>query len=177
MPEKALLLDRDGVVNLDHGYVCSVERFTFVDGIFALARRAVDRGYRVVVVTNQSGIARGFYDEAEFRALTAWMAGAFEAQGVALAGVFHCPCHRDGTVARYSRDSFWRKPAPGMILEAQRRLGLDLGRSLFVGDQPTDMAAARAAGIPARVLLAPPGTPPGDATRVVTRLDEVEALL
>lgn len=144
---KALLLDRDGVVNVDHGYVCEVEQFTFVDGIFALTRRAVDRGYRVAVLTNQSGIARGFYPESQFLELSRWMAAAFERHGVTLAGVFHCPYHKAGTLPPYNRESFWRKPNPGMILEAQRRLGLDLGRSLFLGDQPSDMAAARAAGI------------------------------
>ncbi|MGQ9366076.1 D-glycero-alpha-D-manno-heptose-1,7-bisphosphate 7-phosphatase [Azospirillum sp. A39] len=174
---KALLLDRDGVINVDHGYVCSRDRFEFVDGIFALAHRAVDLGYRLAVVTNQAGIARGYYGEEEFHALCAWMHGAFAAQGAPLAAIFHCPYHRDGAVARYARDSFWRKPNPGMILEAQRRLGLDLGRSLFVGDQPTDMAAAAAAGVGRRVLLAPPGTAAGDAHRVVARLADVAPLL
>ncbi len=154
----ALFLDRDGVVNVDHGYVATRDRFQFVDGIFALARAAVDQGYRVAVITNQSGIARGYYTEAEFLALSAWMAGEFRGHGVDLAGIFHCPHHRAGSVEPFARDSFWRKPAPGMILEAARRHHIDVARSVFVGDQPTDMQAARAAGVGLRVLVDPATT-------------------
>lgn len=153
MPCRALLLDRDGVVNVDHGYVAAREDFVFLDGVFDLARHAVDRGYRVAVITNQSGLARGYFTEDAFHELTAWMRGQFRARGVDLAGVFHCPYHRDGTVERFARDSFWRKPNPGMILEAARRLDLDLAGSAFVGDQPTDMEAGRAAGVGIRALL------------------------
>ena len=175
---KALLLDRDGVVNLDHGYVCEAERFDFLDGIFGLTRRAVDLGYRVAILTNQAGIARGYYPESQFLALSRWMAAESERRGVPLAGVFHCPYFAGGSVPAYTRESFWRKPNPGMILEAQRRLKLDLTRSLFLGDQPTDMAAARAAGVGTRILLAHGGTAPqGEADRVVASLAEVEPLL
>lgn len=177
MAIKALLLDRDGVVNVDHGYVCSVDRFTFVDGIFALTRRAVDRGYRVAVITNQSGIARGYYTESDFHALSGWMGGEFERRGVTLAGVFHCPYHTVGTASPYSRESFWRKPNPGMILEAQRVLGLDLARSVFVGDQPTDMVAARTAGVGTRVFFGAAAESGPDAGHAVARLADAEALL
>ena len=163
MPYRALLLDRDGVVNVDHGYVASRDRFAFMDGIFPLTRHAMDRGFRIAVVTNQSGIARGYFTEAEFLDLSDWMRSAFQAQGVTLAGVFHCPYHRDGVVERYARDSFWRKPNPGMILEAAQRLDLDLTRSAFLGDQPTDMAAAQAAGVGLRALLS--GAETADGSR------------
>lgn len=149
----ALLLDRDGIVNVDHGYVGDRSRFTFMAGIFETTRRAFDLGFRVAIVTNQSGIARGFYTEEDFSALSGWITAEFRRHGVELAGIFHCPFHRGGTIARYARDSFWRKPAPGMILEAAKRLDLDLGRSVFLGDQPTDMEAAAAAGVGLRVLL------------------------
>ena len=152
------------------------ERFEFADGIFALTRRAVDRGYVVAVITNQAGIARGYYPEAQFLELSRWMAGEFARRGVDLAGIFHCPCYEGGCVAAYSRDSFWRKPAPGMILEAERRLGLDLPRSVFLGDQPTDMAAAAAAGVGRRVLIGPPD-PCGHATLVIGRLEELTGRL
>ncbi|MBK4723532.1 HAD family hydrolase [Azospirillum sp. YIM DDC1] len=176
MPYKALLLDRDGVVNVDHGYVGDPSRFVFMDGIFDLARHAVDRGFRVAVITNQSGIARGYFSEAAFLELTGWMRATFQAQGVELAGVFHCPHHRGGTVERYARDSFWRKPNPGMILEAARRLELDLTRSVFLGDQPTDMEAAQASGVERRVLLCPQDVPPiapTAATSVIRRLEDL----
>ncbi|CAO3383386.1 D-glycero-beta-D-manno-heptose 1,7-bisphosphate 7-phosphatase [Azospirillum argentinense] len=160
MPCRALLLDRDGVVNIDHGYVGHRDRFEFVDGIFPLARHAVDRGFRITVITNQSGIARGCYTEADFLELSGWMVGVFQQHGVELTGVFHCPYHRDGVVERYARDSFWRKPNPGMILEAARRFDLALASSVFLGDQPTDMEAALAAGVGRRVLLAEAGRIP-----------------
>ena len=166
---KALLLDRDGVVNVDHGYVGDIGRFTFMDGIVTLARHAVDRGFRVAIITNQSGIARGYFTEAAFLELSDWMRGMFLAQGVELAGVFHCPYHRSGTVKRYARDSFWRKPNPGMILEAARKLNLDLSRSVFLGDQPTDMTAAQAAGVPRRIMLAETGTAPESAATLTIR--------
>ncbi|KAA0678233.1 HAD family hydrolase [Roseomonas genomospecies 6] len=166
---KALLLDRDGVVNVDHGYVGDIGRFTFMDGIVTLTRHAVDRGFRVAVITNQSGIARGYFTEAAFLELSDWMRGMFLAQGVELAGVFHCPYHRSGTVGRYARDSFWRKPNPGMILEAARRLDLDLSRSVFLGDQTTDMAAAQAAGVPRRIMLAEAGAAPESAATLTIR--------
>lgn len=179
MPYKALLLDRDGVVNVDYGYVGDRSQFTFMDGIFGLARHAMDRGFRIAVITNQSGIARGYFSETAFLELTSWMRAAFQAQGVELAGVFHCPYHRGGTVECYARDSFWRKPNPGMILEAARRLELDLARSVFLGDQPTDMEAAHAAGVERRVLLSSDNAPiaPGAATLVIRRLEELISAL
>lgn len=161
MPYRALLLDRDGVVNIDSGYVVERERFVFMDGIFDLARHAVDRGFRIAVCTNQAGIARGYYTEPQFLRLTDWMCSEFKAHGVEIAGVFHCPYYRDGSVARYARGSFWRKPNPGMILEAARLLELDLERSVFLGDQPTDMAAARSAGVGRPVLLGDAGKADG----------------
>ena len=174
----ALLLDRDGVVNHDHGYVATRERFEFVDGIFDLARRAVDCGYLVAIVTNQAGIARGYYPEAQFLVLSRWMAGEFARHGAELAGIFHCPYYERSEVPEWRRDSFWRKPAPGMILEAERRLGLDLGRSIFLGDQPTDMAAAAAAGVGCRVLIGS-GEPDkaGHATLAIRHHRELTARL
>ncbi|OYD82302.1 D-glycero-alpha-D-manno-heptose-1,7-bisphosphate 7-phosphatase [Azospirillum brasilense] len=166
MLNRALLLDRDGVVNVDHGYVVERERFVFVDGIFELARHAADRGFRVVIVTNQSGIARGYYTEAAFLELSEWMRAAFREHGVELAGLFHCPYHPKGPVARYTRDSFWRKPNPGMILDAARRLDLNLSRSVFLGDQATDMQAALTAGVGLRVQLS--DTQDGDQAASLT---------
>lgn len=174
----ALFLDRDGVINVDHGYVVTRDRFEFVDGIFDLARAAVDQGYRVAVITNQSGIARGYFTEAEFLAFSAWMVGEFRARGVDPAGVFHCPYHAAGPVKRYAHESYWRKPAPGMIREAAKRLDLDLARSVFVGDQPTDMRAAAAAGVGLRVLVDPEGKAQTQtADHVVGRLQEILPLL
>jgi D-glycero-D-manno-heptose 1,7-bisphosphate phosphatase len=164
---KALFLDRDGVVNRDTGYVHRIEDFVFVPPIFDLARRARGAGFRLVVVTNQAGIARGLYTEAQFMALTEWMKGRFAAEGAPLDAVYHCPYHPTAGIGRYRRDHAWRKPRPGMILEAERRLKLDLPGSILIGDRETDIEAARNAGVGTAVLLAP--APPAE-----TRADRVE---
>lgn len=167
--QPALLLDRDGVVNVDSGYVATAERCRFLPGVFTLARRAFDRGYAVVIVTNQSGVARGYYSENQYRAFARWIADRFAAEGAPLAGQYHCPYHVDAAVDRYRRDSYWRKPNPGMIVEAARSLRLDLARSMMLGDHAGDLEAARAAGVGLRVLVGrdTPGLAPGLADHVV----------
>lgn len=149
----ALFLDRDGVINVDTGYVHRADEFQFIDGIFDLCRQARNEGYLIVVVTNQAGIARGYYTEADFHALTDWMRGQFNAEGIVLADVFYAPFHPEHGIGPYRQDSGDRKPGPGMILKAAKMHGLDLAQSLIVGDQPTDMQAGLAAGVPVRVLV------------------------
>lgn len=142
----ALFLDRDGIVNVDHGYVYRIEDFEFVPGIFELARAAHAAGRALVVVTNQSGIARGRYGEADYARLTDWMRARFVEAGAPLAGVWHCP-HLPGAPAPYGIDCDCRKPAPGLILAARAALGLDLPGSILVGDKARDIESARRAGI------------------------------
>src|SRR5690606_761665 len=108
----------DGVINVEKDYVHRIEAFEFVDGIFALGREAMRRGYELVVITNQSGIGRGYYSEADFQALTAWMKEQFAREGVTIAAVYHCPYHPSEGVGEYRMDSFDRKPNPGMLLRA-----------------------------------------------------------
>ena len=143
----ALFLDRDGVINVEKNYVHRIEDFEFVPGIFELCAVATELGLRPVVVTNQAGIGRGYYTEADFQALTAWMLEQFRQRGIDIAAVYHCPYHPKAGVGEYRRESFDRKPSPGMLLKAYNDLRLDLGRSAFVGDKDTDMAAGRAAGV------------------------------
>lgn len=143
----ALFLDRDGVINVDHGYVCTPERTEFVDGIFDLVRTANQHNYLVVVVTNQAGIARGFYSESDFRTYMAWMGGEFERYGSWLDAVYYCPHHPTAGDLGYSSACSCRKPAPGLILAARNDLGIDLAASVLVGDKPSDIAAGRAAGV------------------------------
>jgi len=144
---KALFLDRDGVILEDAGYMHRVEQIRFVPGILDLCRLAADRGFRLVVVTNQSGIARGYFTEGEYRVFTGAMLSQLLAQGVSIDAVYHCPFHPDAVVAAYRREHPWRKPAPGMILAAARELAIDLRASALVGDSARDIAAARAAGV------------------------------
>lgn len=151
----ALLLDRDGVINVETNYVHCVEDFIFVDGIFDLCRSAVAADMAIVVVTNQAGIGRGYYTEAQFQALSDWMCERFAEEGIAIDGVYYCPYHAEHGVGKYKVDSFDRKPNPGMILRARDELGLSLEDSIFVGDKASDIAAARAAKVGKAVLLAP----------------------
>lgn len=143
----AAFLDRDGVINIDSAYLSRWEDFQFVPGSVEAMRQLQQAGYALVVVTNQSGIARGYYSEDDYQQLTRQMRAALQAQGVALAGVYHCPHHPSGKVPELAVDCDCRKPAPGMILQAARELQLDLPASLLVGDKGSDIQAARAAGV------------------------------
>lgn len=141
MKHRALFLDRDGVINVDHGYVHRPDQFAFIDGIFDLCRQARDLGYLIVVVTNQAGIGRGFYTEQAFRDLTAWMKQRFADQGIDIAAVYFCPHHAEHGVGEYKRECERRKPNPGMLLDAAREHAIDLSRSLLIGDKESDVEA------------------------------------
>jgi len=160
----ALFLDRDGVINRDLGYVHRIDQVVFVDGIFELCRAAAARKMPIVVVTNQAGIGRGYYTEADFQTLTDWMRARFQQEGTPLAAVYHCPFHPEHGVGDYRRDSCDRKPQPGMLLRARTDLGLAMGSSVMVGDTLNDMVAAQRAGVAVRALYVPdradPGSPP-----------------
>ncbi|MCU0950851.1 MAG: D-glycero-beta-D-manno-heptose 1,7-bisphosphate 7-phosphatase [Burkholderiaceae bacterium] len=149
----AAFLDRDGVINVDHGYTYRREDFAFVAGTLEAAAKLHALGFALVVVTNQSGIGRGLYTEADFHALTDWMRGEFARAGAPLAGVYWCPHHPQEAQGAYRCDCRCRKPAPGMLLDAARDLQIDLARSVMFGDKRSDLEAAQAAGVPQRVLL------------------------
>ncbi len=150
-----LILDRDGVINLDTGYLHRIEECRFVDGIFELTAAFQQRGFRLAIATNQSGIGRGLYGPAEFRTLMGWMLAQFRARGVEIDAVYHAPDHPTEGQGAYRRESDWRKPGPGMLLQAVADLELDPALSWAIGDKPGDMAAAAAAGISRRVMLFP----------------------
>ena len=155
MSARALLLDRDGVINVDRGYVWTPEQFELIGGVSDLCRQATDLGYLIVVVTNQAGIGRGYYTEADFLALTDWMCATFLELGSPIAKVYYCPFHPEFGVGEYKRDSSCRKPAPGMILQAAQEFDLDLALSVLVGDKETDILAGVAAGVGCNVLYCP----------------------
>jgi len=148
---RALFLDRDGVINLDHGYVHRAEDTQWVPGIFELCRVAKEVGCLLIVVTNQAGIARGYYDESQFRAYTRWLHDEFRSRGVALQATCYCPHHPEAKDPA-SRACDCRKPAPGMILEAARRYRISLGESALVGDKTWDVQAGCRAGVGLNLL-------------------------
>lgn len=150
---KALFLDRDGVINVNHGYVHTPEQTDWVPGIFEFCRMAQDAGYLLVVVTNQAGIARGYYSEEQFLDYTRWVHEQFESRGVPLLATYYCPHHPDAGVEPWRLDCECRKPQPGMLLAAKARFGLSMQDSVLVGDQPSDLAAAAAAGVPRAIMV------------------------
>jgi D-glycero-D-manno-heptose 1,7-bisphosphate phosphatase len=177
MHNSALFLDRDGVINVDRGYIHRPDQFEFVPGIFELARFWTNALRRpIVVVTNQSGIGRGYFDERAYADLTQWMCDRFEAERTAIARIYHCPYHPVDGIAEYRRDHSWRKPQPGMLLQAASDLGLDPARCAILGDKMSDMEAGAAAGIGLRVLIGRRDAKTGVPTHEVVA-DLAEALV
>jgi len=152
MGQAAVFLDRDGVINVDRHYLHRIAEFQFVRGVPQALRRLQDAGWRLVVVTNQSGIARGYYSEDDYQGLTRHMIDRLAESGVRLDAVLHCPHLPDAAVPACRLACTCRKPAPGLLLRAARELGLDLARSVMVGDKGSDLQAGRSAGV-ARCLL------------------------
>lgn len=150
---KAVFLDRDGVINIDHGYLYQPEQFDFIDGVFDACRHLQQLGYLLIVVTNQSGIARGYYTEHQFALLTSWMKQQFAAEGVKIDGVYYCPHHAEKGQSPYNIACDCRKPEPGMLLQAMREYQIDPAQSLMLGDKAADMQAATAAGVQRKVLV------------------------
>ena len=144
---RAVFLDRDGVLNIDHGHVGTRDRFEWMPGALETIRFASAAGWHVFVVTNQSGVARGYYDEAAVIDLLDWMADEARRAGGTIDDARYCPYHPDAAVDAYRQAHPWRKPDPGMLLDLLAKWELDPARCVMIGDQPSDMAAAAAAGI------------------------------
>ncbi|MDU2063345.1 MAG: D-glycero-beta-D-manno-heptose 1,7-bisphosphate 7-phosphatase [Sporomusaceae bacterium] len=147
MLRKAAFFDRDGVLNIDKGYVYKQEEFVWMPGAIETIRRCNELGYAVIVVTNQSGIARAYYEEADVKKLHAWMNEELAKQQAHIDAFYYCPHHVQGEVARYREDCNCRKPQPGMLLQATADLGLDRANSFMIGDKQSDMEAAANAGV------------------------------
>jgi D-glycero-D-manno-heptose 1,7-bisphosphate phosphatase len=150
---RAAFIDRDGVINRELHHVHRVEDFHVLPGVVEGLRMLAASGYALVVVTNQGGIAKGLYTPEQYESLTAHMRQWFQGQGVEFDGVYHCPHHPGGTVAQWAVACTCRKPEPGMMLRAADDLGLDLERSVMVGDRVSDVEAARRAGVGRLVLV------------------------
>lgn len=144
---RAVFLDRDGVINKDLGYVYKQEDFIFIDGIFTLSKLAREMGFKLIVVTNQSGIGRGFYSEIDFIEITQWMLCKFEENGAPIDKVYYSPFHPTWGKGNYKKKENTRKPGIGMINEARVEFNLDLKKSIIIGDRESDILAGKKAGI------------------------------
>jgi D-glycero-D-manno-heptose 1,7-bisphosphate phosphatase len=146
--KQALFLDRDGVVNVEKNYLHKIEDFELMDGIVDVCHRYQEQGYLIIIVTNQSGISRGYYTEKDFALLSEWMVEHFKEFGITITHIYHCPHHEsiDGVCE-------CRKPEPGMFLSAQKEYELDMASSIMIGDNERDIEAALKAGVGTNILL------------------------
>ena len=143
----AAFLDRDGVLNVDHGYVHRPEQLEWIAGAPESVRLLNEAGYYVIVITNQSGVARGFFDETAVKSFHAHMQSALAGKGARIDAFYYCPHHPEGTVKGFSMTCSCRKPRTGMLEQAARDWPIDINRSFFIGDKSSDIEAARNAGI------------------------------
>jgi D-glycero-D-manno-heptose 1,7-bisphosphate phosphatase len=148
MKNKALFLDRDGVINIDNsGYTYKIEEVIFIDGIFELCKTAQNLGYLIIIVTNQSGIGRGYYSEEDFQNITNYMLQEFSKHGIKITEIYHSPHHPTHGIGEYMLDSPDRKPKPGMLLKAQDKYNIDMQNSIMIGDKNADIIAGQKAGV------------------------------
>ena len=139
MGKKTVFLDRDGTINVDTNYLFKKEDFVFLPGAVDALRRLEQAGYQLIVVTNQSGIARGFFAEADYFKLNDWMTAELQKQGVHIAASYHCPHHPEAAVQEYRQDCECRKPKTGLFFKAAQELDVDFSQSWAVGDRTRDL--------------------------------------
>ena len=146
MPIKTIFLDRDGVINNEIEYLHEIDKFVFIDGVFDACLHFQNLGYKIIIITNQSGIARGFYSEGDFKLLTSWMTSEFKSKGINILHTIHCPHHPD-------ENCLCRKPLPGMLLKCKKSFDIKMNLSWAIGDKESDIIAANDAGINQTILV------------------------
>ena len=167
--KKALFLDRDGVINIEKDYLYKIDDFEFIDGIFELCQYYSDLDYEIIVVTNQSGIARKYYSQEDFNTLTSWMSKEFSKHNINLTRVYNCPHHPSIT-----GECLCRKPNPGMLLNAKKDFDIDLEKSIIVGDKERDIEAGINAGLTETYLFNETGLiKKSKATKIVSKLEDI----
>lgn len=175
---KAVFLDRDGVINIDNGYVSKVDDFQFIDGVIEACLTLKEKGYLLVVITNQSGIARGYFSEDQFHTLTEWMDWSLADRGVDLDGIYYCPHHAEKGLGEYKIDCSCRKPKPGMLFNAIEDLNIDIDNSILVGDKVSDINAGIAAGIKNNFLVRTGKKVTGEGEQIATAVyDDLATLV
>ena len=155
---KAIFLDRDGVINQDDGYVFKITDFIFLDGVFDACRIFQNLGFKLVIVTNQSGVARGFYTEDDVLNLHDWVKTQFKQEGVNIEKAYFCPHHNEQGLGIYRQSCNCRKPEPGMLFQAKNELNLDMSQSIMIGDRASDVQAGNNAGVGKTVHITPDST-------------------
>ena len=145
---RALFLDRDGTINVEKNYVYKIKDFEFIEGIFNIIKYYQKRGFLIFILTNQAGIARGYYTENDFQKLTQWMVKQFKKRGINITKVYHCPHHPN-----FTGECNCRKPKPGMILQAIKEYNIDPAQSVLIGDKKSDIIAGINAGIPNNLFI------------------------
>ena len=153
MNNKALFLDRDGIINIDHGHVYLKKDFILVDGIQDLIRTAISKKYKIIVITNQAGIGKGYYTEKDFFKLSEYMKLLLEKSNCFIDKIYFCPYHPTDGIGKYLQDSFDRKPNPGMLLKAKEDFNLDMNSSILIGDKVSDVDAGINANVKTNILL------------------------
>ncbi|WP_455756694.1 D-glycero-beta-D-manno-heptose 1,7-bisphosphate 7-phosphatase [Sulfurimonas sp.] len=167
--QKALFLDRDGVINVEKDYLYKIEDFEFIDGIIQLCKHYQTNGYQIFVVTNQSGIAREYYTEEDFSNLTDWMINEFKNNDINIIKVYHCPHHPS-----ISGDCSCRKPHAGMLLSAEEEYNIDLKKSIIIGDKERDIEAGLNAGLQETYLFDDSKKIINSkATKIVSKLEDI----
>ena len=166
---KALFLDRDGVINVEKDYLYKIEDFEFIEGLFELCRHYKELGYFIFVVTNQSGISRGYYSEEDFNKLSLWMSKEFLKHNIKIEKIYHCPHHPD-----ISGECSCRKPNPGMLLEAAKEFNINLSGSIIIGDKERDIEAGLNAGLRESYLFDESNSIQSSrATKIVSKLENI----
>ena len=166
---KAVFLDRDGVINVDHGYVSQLANFEFIEGSISAMRKLYQAGYKIIIVTNQSGIARGYYSEKTFLDLMAGVEKILRKNGVKISGTYYCPHHPEASLPQWRIACKCRKPASGMLEKAINDHQIDPTQSFMVGDKMSDIEACLGAGLAQCCLVGHQNMHIGDSRRTVMR--------